>query len=321
MGGQTWVSAWQDALYGDHGFYRSPVGPAGHFTTATHGPTGRVLAEALLRLAAEHGLTSVVDVGAGRGELLRHLYAAQRVSVGRSPTVALTGVDVVTRPEGLPEDVRWLRSPGGPRLPDRLTGLTDALVVAHEWLDVVPCTVAEVDDAGTLRERLVDPATGTESWGSPVRGDELGWAEKHWPTTQPGRRVEIGLTRDLAWRDLLSRIDRGVALAIDYGHTAATRPPLGSLTAYRDGRQVAPVPDGSSDLTAHVAMDSLVHDELVDQRTALRRLGIHGETPPLSLARTDPAAYLATLEQASAAAALAARGGFGDFLWAFSRRG
>lgn len=318
---ETWVGAWQRALYGPSGFYRSPTGPAGHFTTATHGPTGRVLAEALLRLATENGLTHVVDVGAGRGELLTHLYAAQRASVGGSPTVALTGVDVVARPDGLPDDVRWLHSPGGAALPDGLDGLTDALVVAHEWLDVVPCTIAEVDDDGTLRERLVDPATGTQAWGEPVRGDELGWAEKHWPTTQPDTRVEIGLSRDHAWRDLLSRIDHGLALAIDYGHTAATRPPLGSLTAYRDGHQVAPVPDGSSDLTAHVAMDSLEHDDLVDQRTALRRLGVHGSTPPVALARAEPTVYLAALEQASAATALTAPGGFGDFLWAFSRRG
>ena len=49
----------------------------------------------------------------------------------------------------------------------------------------------------------------------------------------------------------------GCALAVDYGHLRADRPPFGSLTGYRDGRQVPPVPDGGSDVTAHVAMDAV----------------------------------------------------------------
>ena len=66
---------------------------------------------------------------------------------------------------------------------------------------------------------------------------------------------------------------RDSALAVDYGHVAADRPGGGTLTGYADGGQVAPVPDGSCDLTAHVAMDSLSHDELHTQRDALRALG------------------------------------------------
>jgi hypothetical protein len=81
------------------------------------------------------------------------------------------------------------------------------------------------------------------------------------------------------------------------------------------------VPDGTCDLTAHVAMDSLDHDELVDQRTALRGLGVQGAPPPRQLAADDPAAYLRALSHASAAASLTARGGFGDFWWALKRVG
>ena len=40
-----WREAWHDALYGPAGFYRSAEGPAGHFTTSTHGPLGAALAE------------------------------------------------------------------------------------------------------------------------------------------------------------------------------------------------------------------------------------------------------------------------------------
>ena len=137
----------------------------------------------------------VVDVGCGRGELLTHL-AAQR------PDLRLTGVDVVARPDDLPDAVGWLRSPGGAALPAELTDLDDVLVVAHEWLDVVPCTVAEVVAPGRLAVVLVDPATGQEShrWASPT-DDELAWCARHWPVEglPVGARVEVGLTRDLAW--------------------------------------------------------------------------------------------------------------------------
>jgi SAM-dependent MidA family methyltransferase len=309
-----WVDAWQDSLYGPQGFYRSEAGPRAHFSTATHGPTGRLLAEALLRLADEHGLRHVVDVGAGRGELLQHLYAAR-------PALRLTGLDVVARPEGLPDPVEWLVSPGGAGLPQEIRDLDQALVLAHEWLDVVPCPVAEVDDGGLLRHRLVEPDTGTESWGPPVSGDELAWAGRHWFTTTPGDRVEVGTTRDAAWADLLSRVRTGLAVAVDYGHTGGNRPPQGTLAAYREGVLVAPVPDGTCDLTAHVAMDSLDHDDLLDQRTLLRGLGVDGHLPPHEVARQDPRAYLCALESTSAAAALTDPGGFGGFLWAVKELG
>ena len=314
MAGVQWRDAWQDALYGPQGFYRDERGPRGHFTTATHGTTGAVLAGALALLAREQGLTHVVDVGAGRGELLEHLHA---VDAG----LRLTGVDVVARPATLPPPVDWITSPGGRDLPAALGRLSGALVLAHEWLDVVPCTVAQVDPHGVLRTLEVDPRTGAETHGRPVEGAERVWADVHWPTGRPGERVEVGLTRDQAWTALLARIDSGLAVAVDYGHRGGSRPLEGSLTAYREGREVTPVPDGSCDLTAHVAMDTLDHDDLLDQRTVLRGLGVRGATPPVTLAGQDPQAYLAALERSSAAAALTAPGGFGDFLWAVKRVG
>ena len=314
MGGIGWREAWYGALYGPHGFYRSPSGPAGHFTTATHGPLGPVLAGALLQLAQDEGCSHIVDVGCGRGELLAQVRRLDR-------DVALTGVDVVDRPRHLPPGIHWLSSPGGESLPDGLDRLDGALVVAHEWLDVVPCPIAEVDDDGLLREVYVDPQTGEESHGAEIGGEERVWAARHWAATEPGQRVEIGLTRDRAWAGLLRRMRGGVAVAVDYGHRGGERPSGGTLTAYREGVVVAPVPDGTCDLTAHVAMDSLDHDELLDQRTALRSLGVQAATPPRQLAADDPAAYLRALSHASAASSLTARGGFGDFWWAIKRVG
>ncbi|MGW2851170.1 SAM-dependent methyltransferase, partial [Streptomyces sp. NPDC001215] len=97
----------------------------------------------------------------------------------------------------------------------------------------------------------------------------------------------------------------------------ASRPPFGTLTGFRAGREVAPVPDGSCDITAHVALDAcaLPGARLLTQRAALHTLGVTGARPPLTLASTDPAAYVRALAHAGAAAELTAPGGLGDFGW------
>jgi SAM-dependent MidA family methyltransferase len=310
-----WKQAWDRALYGEDGFYREVAGPAGHFSTATQGmpQIGELLAGALVGLMDQRGLDTFVDIGCGRGELLEQVHRLD-------PQVRCIGVDIVARPQ-LSSLIGWLRSPGGEQLPDELGGLSNTLVFANEWLDVVPCPIAELDESGELREVLVNCWTGDERLGDPVSGADRRWSQLFWPVDhlEPGDRVEIGQTRDCAWDNLVSRVGSGLAVAVDYGHTIDSRPAPGTLTGFRRGHQVLPVPDGSCDLTAHVCMDSLTHDELMDQRTALRQLGVNGRTPPHDLARSHPAAYLRGLGTASAATALTARGGLGDFLWAFAK--
>lgn len=361
MAALPWLRAWHEALYAaERGFYAQPTGPAAHFTTATHGPTGAVLAEALLALwlSTHETLPSViVDVGAGRGELTTHLLHSLEVAPGpdvasrpelvanrpaelasrpedrvnrpedrvnrpwggagdRVVAARVVAADVIDRPAGLDERIEWLRSPGGADLPDELTDVDDALVIAHEWLDVVPCTVARVAADLSIREVLVDPSTGVEVDGDVLAGDRAAWIEDHWAAGEPGDRIEVGLARDDAWRGLVERVRSGTVVAVDYGHTRTARPREGTLTAYAAGRQLAPVPDGSCDITAHVAMDTLDVDRLVTQRDALSCLGFRGERPSHASALADPAGYLRALERASAEAALIRKGGFGDFWWA-----
>ncbi|WP_374225270.1 SAM-dependent methyltransferase [Micromonospora sp. C95] len=140
----------------------------------------------------------------------------------------------------------------------------------------------------------------------------------------PMGRAEIGRTRDEAWSHAVGRVERGLALAVDYGHLRAERPTDGTLTGYRAGRQVPPVPDGSCDVTAHVAIDSVASAGervarcayvLTSQREALRALGVDGGRPPLSLAASDPAGYLRALATASAAAELTDPAGLGGHWW------
>ena len=251
-----WRDAWRSALYGPGGFYRRPEGPAGHFRTASSAGSPD-LAAAVLALAARHGCRSIVDVGAGRGELLTAIVALHDRS-DRPEGLRLHGVDVVARPRELPAGVGWSR--GLRSLPAQV--FEEALVVAFELLDVVPCPVLEVDGEGRARTVLVDPRSGRERLGGPAPASQLAWCRRWWPIDPDaeGSRVEVGAPRDRCWASLVGRLAAGggtAALAVDYGHRRAERPPLGSLTGFRAGRAVPPRPDGSSDVTAHVALDAV----------------------------------------------------------------
>jgi SAM-dependent MidA family methyltransferase len=302
-----WRQAMQEALYGPEGFYRRPEGPAAHFRTAPH--LSPLFAEAVHRLATEAGLRTVVDVGAGRGELLTSLYELE-------PQWRLIAVEVAERPATLPDRIEWM-----PRMPIGLT----ALVIANEWLDNVPLDVVTITAEGP-RLVLVDPVTGDEEPGPRPRAKDLDWLSAWWPLRDAaiGDRAEIGYPRDEAWATVVSALAGGVALAIDYGHLRGGRPRTGSLAGYRRGRLVAAVPDGSCDITAHVAMDSCAAagtragaaaSRLRTQRDALTTLGISGIRPPHDMARVDPRGYLRSLSQATQAAELTAASGLGAFLW------
>lgn len=325
-----WRAATDQALYGPQGFYRrAGGGPAAHFRTSVH--ASPLYAAALARLLREVDEAlghpdplDVVDMGAGRGELLiaiRDVLLSTRLQ-GR---VRLTGVEVATRPADLPAEIGWT-----PVLPAGVVGL----VVANEWLDDVPVDVV-VTTPGGPRTVLVDPATGEESWTGPVPGaHDLQWLDRWWPLgAAVGGRAEVGHPRDAVWAATVSGVRRGLTLAVDYGHTrgqrVAGRFPAGTLTGYRDGRVVPPVPDGSCDVTSHVALDACAAagvaagasaTVLCTQRDALARLGVGcaaelGGRPAYEQARRDPHGYLAALVRTGQAGELTAREGLGSFTW------
>ncbi|GHJ11530.1 hypothetical protein TPA0907_58970 [Micromonospora humidisoli] len=373
MNAIRWRDAMAAALYGPHGFFVSGSGPADHFRTSVHASPAFAAAVFRLvsRLDAALGFPTpfdVVDVGAGRGELLRALAALAHGSAGPdaattplSDRLRLTAVELAPRPTDLPPAIAWTTEP-----PGAITGL----LTATEWLDNVPLDVAVPTDTG-WRYHLVDPSTGEETPGHPLTPEDLTWlttwhpAPPQTPTpppappppatapvikrfasasgpsvdanlliTAPGAgveaerawvgRVEVGSGRDLAWGGVVGRVRRGVALAVDYGHLRERRPVGGTLTGYRNGRQVPPVPDGSCDITAHVAVDSVAAAgaqvagcayTLLSQREALRALGADGGRPALSLAGTDPAGYVRALAAASTVAELTDPAGLGGHWW------
>lgn len=305
-----WRVATERALYGPDGFYvRAGAGPAGEFRTSVH--ASPLFAAALLRLIDHVDAAlgrpdplTVVDVGAGRGELLTALAGRERLR--------LVAVERAPRPDGLAERIEWRAE-----VPEAF----DGVLLATEWLDNVPVDVVEVDDRGAVRYVLVD-AAGNERLGGPASADDRAWLDEWWPLAgaPAGARAEVGRPRDEAWADAVRRVRRGLAVAVDYGHLRGDRPVRGTLTGYRSGRQVPPVPDGSCDVTAHVAMDAAAArggtgSRLMSQRAALRALGADGQRPAIALASTDPAGYVRALAAASAAAELTDPAGLGGHWW------
>ncbi len=309
-----WSAAIERALYGPDGFYLAGPGAAGHFRTSVSaaaslreifaGAIGGLVERVDLGLGRPDPL-DLVDLGAGSAELLEAVLGA--LGSGLRARVRPTVVELRARPADLSPRVRWREN-----VPEM-----SGLLIANEWLDNVPLDI--VADGRVL---LVDH-DGAESPGPPPTAVESEWLDRWWPS---GPRREIGLLRDLAWAQAVSRVRHGLAVAVDYAHTAADRPSLGTLSGFRHGRETEPIPDGSCDLTAHVAIDAVlkagetsvgaagrsVRALLTVQRTALRLLGVDGRRPDYT---ADPSGYATTLQRASDAAALIDPAGLGGFSW------
>lgn len=385
-----WREATESALYGPNGFYRRPEGPAGHFRTSVHASPqyAQAIATLLTRVDAALGHPAeltLLDVGAGRGELLRDVLAAldavgslaavdvldvldaadSAAGGGAGATAGEAGaraggagatagegdataggsgraarglvsrlrpcaVERAERPAGLDPRIEWLAELPAP---GSLTGL----LIANEWLDNVPLDVVEVAADGMPHLVRVAP-DGTERLGGPVSAADAAWLAAWWPLgPEPGLRAELGAPRDAAWARAVACLHAGLAVAVDYAHERAERPPYGTLTGFRAGREVRPVPDGSCDLTAHVALDAcaaagaraagVAEDPtpgpaqgaaaptIRTQRAALHALGVRGRRPPLAQASSDPVGYLRALGAAGAAAELTDPAGLGRFRW------
>jgi SAM-dependent MidA family methyltransferase len=338
-----WREAAANALYGPGGFYLRPEGPAGHFRTSVH--ASRLFAAAVARLlcrvdeALGHPAElAFVDMGAGHGELVTGVLDALPADVasrtrGYAVERAVGPPAATTAPRPETATVRPGTTPGPRTAPDsgsRVTWRTTpppgatGLLFANEWLDNVPLDVVETDAEGTPRRVLVRE-DGTEVLGGPVGdGPDARWLNRWWPMApRPGLRAEIGRPRDAAWAAAVGSLSAGLAVFADYGHLRDGRPPYGTLTGFREGREVPPVPDGSCDITAHVALDACAkagtaagsRPRLLTQREALHALGVSGARPPLSLASSDPTAYVRALATAGEAAELTAPEGLGAFGW------
>lgn len=307
------------ALYRPGGFHLRDGSPANHFRTSAHVGEGIPFAKAVLRLLAEVDAElgrpdplDFVDLGAGGGELAAAvLRSAARQ--GLAARLRVHGVDLRPRPAGLPPEIRWSRkAPSGTR----------GLLVANEYLDDVPCEVAVGTPAGP-RLLTVTPS-GVEVVGPAPRDSDAAWLQRWWPVRE-GSRAEVGIYRDMAWAAAVAGLATGVAVAVDYSHTREDRRrgdvAAGTLSAFRDGRRCPPVPDGSCNITCHVALDSCADAGLAagatstllsTQRQVLRAL--LGAAPA---APTDARA----LQVAADVAELSDPEGLGSFGWLVQTKG
>lgn len=266
----AWADAWRQA---NSTFYASNQAED-HFATSIHADeqVANALAHVITQQHEAHRDQDffVIDVGSGAGRLLEQL----RTRVDAD--VHLLGVDIRERPQGLSPDIQWRQvtvSEGN----DDVTGVQGdiaGVVIAHEFIDDIPCEVFELDEDTSPRIVLVDPATGAEDLGphldDPAAAALLGsiraaevraWLDAWWPPTRPGARREVGITRQRVWSALTRSVHAGCAVAIDYAHTHADRIAGvwdgGTLKGFSGGRPHRAVPDGSVNITAHVALDAL----------------------------------------------------------------
>lgn len=274
-----WLDEWWSAMLGPEGFWHRED-PSEHFHTAVGDSADPHLAaqfaRTLMWVARKAGppihrnrgplvgaadrpapLVGMVDLGAADGALLRAVAAEQ-------PDWSLLGVDVRPAPE-LPAAATWAQAlwdvrascwttaagrpaPAAPWAEHARSG--PLLVVAHEWLDELPCRVARRH--GHDDWELLGPDGPT---GATPDAEESAWLHT-W--AGDAEIVEIGLTRDRAWAAIARDLPAGsLLMAVDYGHVRETRPSQGSLVGYRHGRLVPPVPDGHTNITAPVAIDAL----------------------------------------------------------------
>ena len=267
----TLADAWEDTLTGDRSFYRGPEGdPYRHFATDIAGSEVIVpLVQELLATAGDYagGPLAVIDVGSGAGGLLKRLAL-------EGTDARLIGIDLRVRPPGLDPGIEWITGDARQVTSD-LRGIR-GVVVAHEFLDDIPCEAVEADEDGRPRRILVDPISRQLLLGELLDDPaDLAWLKEWWPVTRPFMQAEIGSSRDDAWAAITGMLDAGAAVAIDYGHTRAERVAGtwdgGTLVGYRDGRVVTPVADGSCNLTAHVAIDSVAAAVPRAQSTSIAR--------------------------------------------------
>lgn len=242
-----WKHAWENAHYAVGGFYVRGEKPSDHFRTnimtdpSTHVRIIDIACSQFHRMGSPTEFT-VLDLGAGGQELtcaLREFASREKLAWKIIPRDLSDG------------DIREITPLGGP-----------GVLIAHELLDDIPMVVAELDDNLAPREVHVDARSGHEIVRGVISDSDDQWLADYWPATVPGARREVGVTRDRLWERLLTVFDSGCAIMIDYCTSMSPRVrgehDAGTLTGYRHGRVVRAVPDGSTNITAHVCIDSLI---------------------------------------------------------------
>ena len=254
------------------------LGAAGDFVTAPELGSlfGRTLA-AQLRELVELGLRDVVELGAGSGALAVHVLS-QLERMGALPasySILEPSADLAARQrERIASQsssaalriVRWTTD-----LPRNLTGV----MLANEVLDAIPTHVVRKTRSGVeeLGVRVSATGAGFERTCRPASGKLLAAAlaldlpEEY--------ETEINLGARALVKSVAERVDRGVALFIDYGfpareyyHPQRSRGTL--MCHYRHHAHDDPLAlPGLQDITAHVDFTAIADAALESGLTVL----------------------------------------------------
>jgi len=286
-------------------------GAAGDFVTAPEFSSlfGQTLARQVAQVLRA-GVPDVIELGAGSGRLARDLLA-ELLALDCLPQRYL----ILETSAELRERQRALLYRELPQLASRVAWLDappaafSALVIGNEVLDAMPVHLVTARDDG-IDELGVTATAGTFAWSTrPAAGTVLAIAREL--ELAPGHTTEIHPAADAFVRTLAARLERGVALLIDYGFPAREyyHPQRASGTLmchYRHHAHADPLClTGLQDITAHVDFSSLANTAVT---SGLELLGYANQAQFLIncgitevLARTpadDAAAYLPLAAQA-----------------------
>jgi SAM-dependent MidA family methyltransferase len=191
----------------------------------------------------------VVEVGAGSGSLIAPLASRAKVEawvVEASPAARLA-LESVLPLERIRTD-----------LPDRIRGV----VIANELVDNLPMALAQRVN-GDWRERWVGlDGDGLGFVDADPRTEVLSWLADHAGDVAEGGWVEVQLAARDWLLDVLSRLETGSVVVVDYGDTAENLLPRrqdGTLRTYR-AHHLGPHPldePGQTDITADVNFSAL----------------------------------------------------------------
>lgn len=192
----------------------------------------------------------LVEAGAGSGSLL-------------GPLLSATGVEALAVEVSPPARESLTTVVGPDRVTDRLPERIRGVVIANELLDNLPMALAQKVGGG-WRERWVGAEGDRLVWvDAPPREQVLAWLAAYAGEVTEGGWVEVQLE---AWRWVslvVSALEGGALLVIDYGDTAdalASRRAGGTLRTYR-AHHLGPHPldePGETDITADVNFTALL---------------------------------------------------------------
>jgi NADH dehydrogenase [ubiquinone] 1 alpha subcomplex assembly factor 7 len=274
----------------EHGYYtaRDPFGETGDFITAPEasqifGELIGVWCISVYRALAAPPRINLIELGPGRGRLMRDIIRAARVApdFGRAVEIHFVETSPALRraqADAVPRATAWHSRldtvPEGP-----------LILIANEFFDALPIRQFEFRE-GRWRERCVGlTEDGKLALGLFETARPLGPAAE-------GSILEVSPEREGVGLHIGRRLasNPGVALIIDYGHL---RSGLGdTLQAIRNHRACGILDfPGESDLTAHVDFEPLagalskrgaVVHRVMTQREFLLAMGLEARAAALS---------------------------------------